>query len=122
MTIKQNLVGSGLAPSSATAVLGSASAGLVATGTTQADALIIQVSNNQYTTVAAGTGAVIPSFTQPGDVIRVFNNGANTLLVYPPLGGAINNGATNAGFSVAANKGAQFTMVSATLWGAILSA
>ena len=122
MTIKQNLIGSGTPAGQANNIAGLANAGLTATGTVQTDALAIQVSHNQYSTVAAGTGALLPSFAQPGDTIRVFNNGANALLVYPPTGGAINNGATNAGFSVAANKGAQFTMVSATLWGSLLSA
>ena len=122
MPIRQNIIGSGTPAAQAIFIVGNATAGLTATGTTQADALALQASNNQFTTVAAGTGAILPSFAQPGDVLRVFNNGANALLVYPVTGGAINNGATNAGFSVAANKGAQFVMVSATLWGVTLSA
>lgn len=122
MPIRQNIIGSGTPAGQAIYHVGTANAGLIATGSTQADALPIQVSNSQYATVAAGTGAILPSFCTPGDVLRVFNNGANALLVYPITGGVINNGATNAGFSVAANKGAQFTMLSATLWGAILSA
>ena len=122
MPLKQNLVGSGIPPGAATHIVGLSTVGLTATGTTQADALLMQTSNSQYTTVAAGTGAIVPSFAQPGDVVRAFNNGASALLVYPQVGGAINNGATNAGFSVAANKGVQFVMLSATLWGAVLSA
>ena len=122
MPFKQNLVGSGIPPGAANHIVGLATVGLTATGTTQADALLMQTSNNQYTTVAAGTGAIVPSFAQPGDIVRAFNNGASALLVYPQTGGAINNGAANAGFSVAANKGVQFVMLSATLWGAVLSA
>ena len=122
MPFKSNALGSGISAGAANALVGGATAGLTATGSTQADALALQVSNNQFTTVAAGTGAILPSFSQPGDVCRVFNNGANALLVYPQSGGAINNGSTNAGFSVAANKSAQFVMLSATLWGSLLSA
>lgn len=122
MPIKANIIGSGIPAGAANYIVGGVSAGLTATGSGQSDALTITTSNNQYTTVAASTGAILPSFAQPGDVIRVYNNGANTLSVYPPTGGAINNGSTNAAFSVAANKSAQFVMLSATLWGSLLGA
>ncbi len=117
-----NIMGSGAAGQLARSIVGGVTSGLTATGTTQADALLISTTNTQYSTVASGTGAILPSVANQGDTYRVFNNGANALLVYPPTGGAINNGATNAGFSVAANKSAQFVMLTSTLWGAILSA
>jgi hypothetical protein len=122
MTFKQNAMGSGTPAAQASAIIGGANAGLTATGSTQADALALSATNSQFTTVASGTGCIAPSYMQPGDYFRVFNNGANTLLVYPTSGAAINNGSTNAGFSVAANKGAQFVMLSPTLFGAMLSA
>lgn len=122
MTFKQNMMGAGTPGLQAGAILGGANAGLVATGTTQADALALSATNSQFTTVASGTGAIVPSYMQPGDYCRVFNNGANALLVYPVSGAAINNGATNAGFSIAANKSAQFFMLSPTLFGSMLSA
>lgn len=122
MTFKQNAMGSGTPALQAGALIGGAAVGLTATGSTQADALALQASNNQFTTVASGTGAIVPSYMQPGDIIRVYNNGSNALLVYPLSGAAINNGATNAGFSVAANKSAQFVMLSPTLFGSLLSA
>lgn len=122
MTFKQNMMGSGTPSGQAGSFIGGVSVGQTATGTTQADAFALSVSNTQFTTVASGTGAIVPSFMQPGDYLRVFNNGANALLVYPISGAAINNGATNAGFSVAANKSAQFFMLSPTLFGAMLSA
>jgi len=122
MPFKQNVMGSGIPAGAAQYIIGGTSVGLTATGTGQSDAYALQTSNSQFTTVAASTGAILPSFAQPGDVCRVYNNGANTLSVYPQTGGAINNGATNAAFSVAANKSAQFVMLSATLWGSLLSA
>jgi hypothetical protein len=122
MTFKSNLMGLGTPGGQAGAILGGASVGQTATGTTQTDALAITASNTQFTTVASGTGAILPSFMQVGDWARVFNNGANALLVYPVTGAAINNGSTNAGFSVAANKSAQFFMLSPTLFGVSLSA
>jgi hypothetical protein len=122
MTFKSNMMGSGTSAAQTGALIGGVNAALVATGTTQADALALSVTNSQFSTVASGTGAILPSFMQPGDYCRVFNNGANALLVYPVSGAAINNGATNAGFSIAANKSAQFFMLSPTLFGSTLSA
>lgn len=122
MTFKVNAMGLGTSAGQAGAIIGGANVGLTATGSTQADALPITASNSQYTTVGSGTGAILPSYMQPGDHCRVFNNGANALLVYPTTGAAINNGAANAGFSVAANKSAQFFMLSSTLFGVTLSA
>lgn len=122
MTFKQNMMGSGTPALQAGAFIGGTLVGQTATGTTQADAFPLSISNTQFTTVASGTGAVAPGFLQPGDHFRVYNNGANALLVYPTTGAGINNGATNAGFSVAANKSAWFTMLSPTLFGVLLSA
>jgi hypothetical protein len=122
MTFKSNMMGSGTSAAQAGALVGGVSTALVATGTTQADALALSATNSQFATVASGTGAILPSFMQPGDFCRVFNNGANALLVYPLSGAAINNLSANAGFSVAANKSAQFFMLSPTLFGSMLSA
>lgn len=123
MTFKQNLMGTGTPASQAGAILGGALVSQTATGSTQADAFALGfTTNTQFSTVASGTGAILSANAQAGDWYRVFNNGANALLVYPPVGSAINNGATNAGFSVAANKSAHFFMLSPTLWGVTLSA
>lgn len=122
MTFIANAMGLGSPGAQARSLIGGALAGQTATGSTQADAFALSATNTQFSTVAAGTGAILPSFMQPGDYARVFNNGANALLVYPVSGAAINNGATNAGFSIAANKSAQFIMLSPTLFGSTLSA
>lgn len=122
MPLKSNVMGSGIPAAAADTIVGRVNSGLTATGSGQGDALALQVSNNGFTTVAASTGAILPSFAQVGDVVRVYNYGANALSVYPQTGGAIANGATNAAFSVASNKSAQFVMLTSTLWGATLSA
>lgn len=96
-------------------------AGLTSAGTTQATAALIQHEYAEFGTVASGSGAVLPTSQQigglqAGDTIVVANMGANALLVYPPLGGKVNLGAANAGFSVASGKVATFTVsVSGTL-------
>lgn len=76
--------------------------GLVAQGTTQANAFPLAGTFNVFATVAASSGAVLPTGVNRNGDIKIKNGGANTLTVYPPLGGAINGGTVNAGVSVAA--------------------
>lgn len=92
-----------------------------ATGSAQGDAYAITTALTQFTTTAASTGAKLPDAT-PGQVCIVANNGANALSVYPFSGDKINNGSTDAAFSVAAGKTALFVCVSTAAWFSILSA
>jgi len=112
----------GLTRSQAEALLNDIATGLTAAGTTQADALALAKVTNVFGTVAAGSGARLESNLEIGDETRVVNLGANALLVYPPVGGSIQTGAANAGFSVGAGKSATFKKVSATLFVSDLSA
>lgn len=84
--------------------------GVTATGTTTADAYVLKCGMTQFGTVAAGTGARIPSDSQPGDEYFVLNLGANALLVYPPSGGNVNAGGADAGNSLAAGAGALYKL------------
>lgn len=113
----------------AAAICGDIAAALTATGTNQATGLAIYANHNIFSTVAAGTAAVLPLPTavpvvgvNTGDSLRVSNHGANALLVFPGVGGNIGTGAANASFSVGVNKTAEFVLVSSTQWTAILSA
>lgn len=121
MTQKSRLTGSGLAPAAANFIVGDAFAGQTATGTVQADAFAL-TDVNEFTTVASGTGARLPSNAQLADNITVYNGGANALLVYPPTGESINALSANASFSVAANKAVIFVKVGATRWASLLTA
>lgn len=95
----RKLVTAGIPGPAANAITGDVANSLTATGSTQATALQLQADINRFTTVAASTGAILPSMN-PGDSCVVFNGGANALLVYPPVGGTINALAANAGYSV----------------------
>ncbi len=75
--------------------------GLTATGTTQANALLLPGDVNYFTTVGAGTGCILPP-CNGGDGGSIFNGGVSALLVYPPVGGAINKLSTNTAYSLAA--------------------
>lgn len=101
MALQQRLVVAGTAAPQAQAIQGTVGNGLTALGTTQANALALPADVNYFTTVAAGTGTVLPAMN-PGDSVNVYNKGANALLVYPPVGAVINGLGANAGYSVAA--------------------
>ena len=100
MSLQQRLVQAGLSAIQAQAIQGTVASGLIATGTTQANALPLGADNNAFATVAAGTGAILPAMN-PGDDVTVYNGGANALLVYPPVGGQIKGLGVNAGYSLA---------------------
>lgn len=95
--------------------------GLSAAGTTQGTATAITKQMCEFTTVAAGTGAILPSPEQ-GEFIFVQNSGANAMNVYPASGHSINALAANAAFSLAVGKNAVFWAASASKWYANLSA
>jgi hypothetical protein len=121
------------------------SIGLVALGTTLANALALPRDFNVFATVAASTGARLPAgvdvvestYVDPngttrnnygiveiGDCIRVVTKGvANPLLVYPQTAaGTVQAGGAGVGFSVAANKMAEFYYLGSDNWCANLSA
>lgn len=104
-------------------------AGLTSAGTTQAGATLIQHEFAEFGTVGASSGARLPTPAeigglQAGDNVVVANNGANALLVYPPVGGKIGTAAANAALSIPAGKAAKFfvSVASPLNWVAILSA
>jgi hypothetical protein len=113
-------IGGALPRTSAMAITGDVATGLTAAGSTQATALALTAVNSVVSTAAAGTGVILEANLEVGDTTRVTNLGANALLVYPPVGGAIQAGAANAGFSVATGKSAEFRKVTGTLFTAII--
>lgn len=105
------MMGSGLTGPQAGAINGSMLASQTATGSTQGTAFLLAQSGTEFTTVASGTGAVLPGVgfrLVGGDLLAVYNQGANALSVYPPVGGRIGLGSVNAAVSVASGKTALF--------------
>jgi hypothetical protein len=122
MALPSRIMGSGLPAAAATNICGDAATGLVATGSTNADALQLSAAINNVITTAASTGVKLPP-TEVGGVVVVANLGANALLVYPPALSQINAlTVTTGGFSVGAGKVASFTGVSGTVLVAMLGA
>lgn len=88
---------------------------LTAAGTTQATAYTLIAAVNRFTTVAAGSGAIL-GLAPIGQSVTIYNDGANALLVYPQAGAAIGTGATNAGLSLAAGATGTYRRLTATTW------
>lgn len=108
MAIKSKLTGLGTAPFLANVTVGTLTTSLTATGSAQGDALAITDDINVFTTVASSTGAKLRGDLTAGDTQTVVNYGAQTLAVYPPGTGKIQNGSASAAFSVATVKVATF--------------
>lgn len=103
MTVKDWLLG--VPGPSRQAQVGLPNLNRTAAGATQTTATQVTTDFEVYSTVALGTGAILPNFLSVADQGWVFNHGANALLVYPPVGGKISTLAINVGFSVPAGKG-----------------
>ena len=87
-------VGQGLWPT----VAGPSTALGLTAGTTQANSVMApDVEYAEYTTVAAsGIATINDLHCAAGDELTISNMGANSLTPYPPVGGKIGTGATNA--------------------------
>lgn len=77
--------------------------GITATGTTQADAFVAQTEWVIVSTTPLNSGVVIDAFGA-GVASTVFNQGANPLKVYPPVGYQIDALGLNNPYTLAANK------------------
>lgn len=124
MPTQANLMGSGCAALQARASMGFPSSNLTAVGATQGTALPLPTDFNVFTTTPVGTGAILPATGfqyQVTDTVIVVNHGANALLVYPPTGGQVANGAVNAALSVPTLKTAWFLVVGTNLYAASVS-
>lgn len=104
----KNMMGAGIGAGTALLLNGTVVDGLAATGSTQANALVLTNDVNVIGTVASGAGVRLLANPQPGDEILISNMGANTLLVYPAVGATIEGSAVNAPFSLPANATAEF--------------
>ena len=101
MTQVKTLVGAGVPPAAAQATVGYNDVGVTAAGTnSQANSYAIQYSNTFVGTAAANSGVRLPT-AAPGDSFFIYNGGASTMHIYPPVGGAINGGSTDAAYDIA---------------------
>jgi hypothetical protein len=107
MTIKANLTGSGLAAQAAQNIVGSVSNNQTATGSSsQANSFAIASDITIFTVAASNSGARLPSTLSAGDIVTIANYDANTMLIYPPVGGILNGGSLNASVNLVTKKSA----------------
>lgn len=96
--------------------------GLVGTGSTQGTATPLTANINIATTVASGTGFILPIITPDGNSIKsgteikLFNRGANTASLYPPSGGQIESLGTNNPSGIAPGGNAIATFAGVATW------
>jgi len=121
MTTTVNLNGSGVAGLTADAITGFVTIGQTASGASQG-AQTLPSDIVVYSTSTASYGPTLSSLAQSGDSYFVANNTANAINVWPPVGGAIGSGSTNAALSVPAGKAAKFVSVGLLNWFALVSA
>jgi hypothetical protein len=93
----------------------SVSASVSAAGTVQGNATVLTTEFNRVSTVTSGSGVVLPSATA-GMAIAIVNSSANSLLVYPATGAAINSLSTNVGYSHQTLATLQYIAISSTQW------
>lgn len=104
MTIKSNVMGLGTPGQTASAIVGGMNANSVGAGTTRTDATLLPLTSNHWIKTAANnSGVILPPGNgsgigmAPGDYMRIYNGDSNTLLVYPPTGGKLNDGTASTG-------------------------
>lgn len=114
MAIVSDLTGLGT-PAELASKLGHNIATLIGIGTSQTGAAKIGSSITIGKPVTGQTAYTLPATAASmGKEFYFFNAavGADTALIFAPLGGATLNGSTSASVSVAQNKGAQFILTS----------
>jgi hypothetical protein len=103
----------------ASTMVASVDTGIAAAGSSQATATALTSQISIVTSVAAGTGVVLPT-PVVGEVLYVSNQGGNNLLVYPPAGVAIDAHATNDPAMVARNAAVELIAVTGTQFNTIV--
>lgn len=121
MPAVRNLIGLGL-PARLANILGFTPTTKAGAGTTQVGATPITSNMTIATTAVGQTAFGLPAEPAGAGPIMLWNQSATAALVFPPSGGTIQGGATNASFSVAQNKPVWFVSADGTNWMANLSA
>lgn len=118
MPIKSKLTGLGMPAGLAANVVGTVNTSEAGAGSSNTDATLL--SFDDFHIVSTGnnnTGVILPpgngsgSGLSAGDTVSVVNYTGNTLKVYPPLGGKLNNGSANAAISITNTKGVVATCI-----------
>lgn len=105
MAIKSKLTGTGMAAVTSREIAGTVNTSLAGAGTTSADATLLMRAdmyvistgaNNSGVILAPGNGSANFEYSE-GDEVQVANYTGNNLILYPPVGGKLNNGTVTTG-------------------------
>jgi len=99
MALKGELMASGMSAAEANKLGLDTFTAVTQAGSNQATALAL---TSNCVNVTAGTGGVI--ITQSHAMHAIANNSGANCIVYPPVGGTINGGTLNAGFTLSNGK------------------
>lgn len=99
----------------------SASTGITATGTNRATAAQLSAQLSNITTVASGTGVILPSTLNVGTAVIIANNGANVLKVYAAGSATIDGTAGSTGVNLTNARRAIFMYVATDVWISLVS-
>ena len=119
MAIPSRVMAAGNSPLATISICGDGAVGLVAVGSSIADALQLSAVWNTITTSSASTGVILPP-TEAGAMIGIRNDSGQTVTVYPKAGSTINAAAGT--LSVATAKTVMLFATSATTWASVLTA
>lgn len=113
MSLDKDLMGVGFADKQASNVGMAANLAVTAAGTSSTDATVLGGQNKVVTMTATGADGIrLPATMKLNDPYWVYNSSGSTGIVYPPTGGALNGGSTDAGLSMATKKVAIFMRLS----------
>ena len=96
-------------------LINSVNPSVLAAGSTQGTGTVLGNTINVITTVASGAGVVLPTAVA-GMTIYITNTSANSLLVYPASGAAINELSTNVALTHATKATIHYVAASSTQW------
>ena len=82
MAIPSRILGAGNSPLSTISIAGDGAVGIVALGSTAADAALLSAVFNTITTSSASTGVKLPP-TEAGAMVGIRNDSGQTITVYP---------------------------------------
>lgn len=111
MPIKSKLTGLGMPAALATNIAGTVNTSEAGAGSSNTDATLLSFDDFHIISSGANnSGVILPpgngsgSSLSAGDTMSVTNYIGNTLKIYPPLGGKLNNGTANVAISITDKK------------------
>lgn len=107
MSQLKNMMGLGLSAGQAGAINGTVTLNQTASGASQG-AQTLPSDFVVYSSSTASTGPTLPAIASPGDEIMIANNTANTINVWPPIGGKVQNSAVNAADTILTGRSAYY--------------